>query len=239
MRFQDPIGQARLIAALSADPIIGSRWETHCRTLYAQVRFFKQSGRYHLFAPGNLGKGDFNIYRMFVEAALALTRQDERVAQLVPEGLYNGANAMAIRKQLFEWTRLERVIGFENARRYWFPDNDSRLKFCFYSAEKTGQTAAFSVAFNVKTLEHLAAVGAGEVLCMPVDMIQEFSPDALAIMELNSQYEIDIARKMYACWPKFGDEAGGPPHRHYMAEIHMGNDRDLFSDEPTGLPLYE
>ncbi len=239
VRFQDANGQAKLIARLRESAGIDARWQAYCQALYADVRFYRQSGRYRLFAPGNLGKGDFNIYRMFVETALTVARNDGHVAQLVPEGLYNGANAMAIRKQLFEWTRLDRVIGFENARRYWFPDNHSALKFCFYSARKGGRTECFSVAFNVKTLAQLAEVDGGAVLRMPVDMIQEFSPDALAIMELNSQYEIDIARKMYARWPKFGDEAAGPPHRHYMAEIHMGNDRDLFSDEPTGLPLYE
>src|SRR4051794_17925794 len=29
------------------------------------------------------------------------------------------------------------------------------------------------------------------------------------------------------------------PHRTYMAEVHMGNDRDLFSDNSDGLPLME
>ena len=54
-----------------------------------------------LFASGNLGKGDFNIYRMFVETALAITGPDGFTAQIVPENLANGANAAAIRQ---EWS---------------------------------------------------------------------------------------------------------------------------------------
>ncbi len=74
---------------------------------------------------------------------------------------------------------------------------------------------------------------------IPVEMIREFSPDALAVMEFGNQRDIDIASKMYARWPKFGDEDAGPPYRQYMAEVHMGNDRDLFDEDPSGLPLYE
>src|SRR5205085_3155687 len=72
-----------------------------------------------------------------------------------------------------------------------------------------------------------------------VAMIREFSPDALAIMEFGDQRDIDIAMKMYARWPKLGDESKGSPIRNYMAEIHTGNDRELFGDYSTGLPLFE
>ena len=77
----------------------------------------KSGGRYTLFAPGNLGKGDFNVYRMFVETALRTVRQGGRVSQIVPEGLYNSANCMAIRQELFDRCSLESILGFENHRR--------------------------------------------------------------------------------------------------------------------------
>ena len=77
----------------------------------------KESGRYRLFAEGNLGKGDFNIYRMFVELALRGTRAGGRAAQFVPETLYNGANAAAIRRHLFENTVLSGIVTFENTKK--------------------------------------------------------------------------------------------------------------------------
>src|SRR4029079_3229118 len=69
-------------------------------------------------------------------------------------------------------------------------------------------------------------------------LIKEFSPDALAIMELGSQQEIDIAAKMYR-GPAFGNETAGPPTRHNMAEVHMGNDRELFNEDRDGVVVYE
>lgn len=156
----------------------------------------------------------------------------------MPEGLYNGANCMAIRRALFETCRLDRVYGFENANELWFSGIDTRMKFCLYAASIGQQTDSFRAAFNIRSTNRLAEIAAGRSLNIPVRLVREFSPDALAIMELGNQMDIDIAAKMYR-WPAFGDDAAGPPRRFYMAEVHMGNDRALFSGDLTGVPLYE
>ena len=69
-------------------PGILSKWIDYNRRLFAWVRYFRRSGRYRLFAPGNLGKGDFNIYRMFVETAMQTTRNGGFASQIVPDGFY-------------------------------------------------------------------------------------------------------------------------------------------------------
>lgn len=236
VRFQDPEGQAKLIEQLLSDPAVAAAWSRYCRD---QAHFFKESGRYRLFAPGNLGKGDFNVYRMFVETAMEADRPGGWVSQVAPENLYNGANAAAIRQALFEQFQLSRLLGFENARETWFKGIDSRTKFCIYAARRGGRTDAFHARFTIRSVPQLAEVQAGNSLRVPVALVKEFSPDALAVMEFQGQLDIDIATKMYARWPKFGDESAGPPHRVYMAEVHMGNDRELFDENPSGLPVYE
>ena len=185
------------------------------------------------------GKGDFNVFRMFVETALQVSRKGGWASQVVPEGLYNGANSMAIRQELFNGFDLKRVLGFENSRGTWFPGIHRSQKFCIYNARKGGRTKSFQVAFNIRSPEQLSQVMAGECLTLPVSLVKEFSPEALAIMELGSQRDIDIAVKMYERWPKFGAPIANAPYRHYSAEIHMGNDRHLFSEDSSGLPLYE
>ena len=239
IRNEDRVGQAQIMDRLLTDPSIASRWETYQRDLYAQVHFFKNSGRYRLFAPGNLGKGDFNIFRMFVESALQATAAGGYASQITPEGLYNGANCMAIRKELFEGCRLSRLLGFENAQGVWFPGVHRSAKFTLYAAAKGGRTERFHAAFNIRSPEQLAAAIAGEWMEIPVPLVSEFSPDALAVMEFSSQTDIDIAAKMYARWPKFGDASAGPPFREYQREVDMGNDRNLFTEDPAGLPVYE
>ena len=125
VRFMSPSDQRAAFEHLLEDASVAALWDEHCRDLYAAVHFMKSSGRYRLFAPGNLGKGDFNVYRMFVESALTLTRPGQVAAQFVPEGLYNGANATAIRAELFDQRRLEKLAGFENTKGIWFSSIDA------------------------------------------------------------------------------------------------------------------
>lgn len=239
VRFMSPEDQKAAYNRLLETAAIIKRWETYCRDLYTQVQFYKESGRYRLFAPGNLGKGDLNVYRMFLESAIALARPGGCAAQLVPEGLYNGANAAAIREELFTHCRLDRLIGFENTRGVWFPAVDTRAKFCLYVAWKGGSTSEFVAAFRVNSHDRLAEMAAGRHLRIPTSMVTEFSPDAMAVMEFAAQEDIDICRKMYGRYPRFGEKVDGLPYRSYMREVDMGTDRGLFSEEADGLPVFE
>lgn len=239
VRHLSPAEQKVAYEELLLDPKIAERWGRHCEALYAAVHFIKSSGRYKLFAEGNLGKGDFNVYRMFVETALAATRSGRVAAQFVPEGLYNGANATAIRKELFTKFRLERLAGFENTKGIWFPAVDTRMKFCLYVARKGGETARVPAAFRVNSTEKLQSLMAGRILSIPVAIVEEFSPDAVAVMEFAAQSEIDVCAKMYGLYPKFGAEIKDAPYRHYMREVDMGTDRGLFSEDDDGLPVFE
>ena len=102
IRFVKKDEQDRIISRLVENRSISDSWSRHRRELFGLVHFIKSSGRYRMFAPGNLGKGDFNVYRMFVETALTATHGSGWAAQVTPSGLYNGANAAAIRNELFE-----------------------------------------------------------------------------------------------------------------------------------------
>ena len=239
IRHMSPAEQEEAYARLLSNPVLKANWKTHCADLYAAVHFIKSSGRYRLFAEGNLGKGDFNVYRMFVETALAAARQGRVAAQFVPEGLYNGANATAIRRELFTAFRLEHLAGFENTKGIWFPKVDTRMKFSLYVAWKGGRTEQFNAAFRVNSSQKLAGFMASGGLRIPVSVVEEFSPDAAAVMEFAAQSEIDVCARMYALYPKFGAEIEGMPYRHYMCEVHMGTDRGLFSEGTEGLPVFE
>jgi len=140
---------------------------------------------------------------------------------------------------LFDRFNVERIIGFENSRGIWFPDVDTRTKFCLYVARPGDSTEEFRAAFRVNSERKLAETAEGRMLSMPVSMVREFSPDAIAVMEIAAQQDIDICRKMYARYPKFGQRIAGQPNRVYMREIDMGTDREMFPEGAVGLPLFE
>jgi Eco57I restriction-modification methylase len=238
IRIQDQAGQDAIVTQLLVSPVIASAWEAHQRFLYASVHFIKTSGRYVMFAKGNLGKGDFNVYRMFVESALTTADTNGCASQLAPENLSIGPNASAIRLHLFEHTGLVQLLGFVNTNEIWFKDVHTAAKFCLYTARIGGTTERFSAAFRINDPRDLTPTEHNRVQ-MSVALIRELSPDALAIPELESQDAIDLSLKTYGRWPKFGDTDKWRPVREYMREIDMGNDRDLFNADGNGLPVYE
>ncbi len=239
IRFQSKGEQEATIERLLMDPTIAAAWTRSRRTIFAAVAFLRESGRYTLFAPGNLGKGDFNLYRLFVELALRLARKEGWAAQVVPDGFYAGANSMAIRKEVFENFRLGLLLGFENAKEAWFPGVDSRAKFALYAAQRGGTTDAFHAAFWIRSDEDLARARAGACLRIPVEMVREFSPEALAVMEFRQQLDIDIARKMYSRFPPLGEVVPGTPYRSYLRELESGHVQGLLTEDHKALPHYE
>jgi hypothetical protein len=196
IRFLSPTEQKAHMVVLLEMPGVREAWDAYCRYLYVLANFMRDSGRYRLFAEGNLGKGDFNIYRMFVELALFSVREGGRAAQFVPENLYNGANATAIRRHLFEKCHLWALIGFENTKKVWF-DIDTRAKFCLYVASPSGQTERFRAAFGINSIEKLFALKKQLPFEIPVSLVEEFSPEAFALAEVLHSADIGISRKLY------------------------------------------
>jgi hypothetical protein len=233
-----PREQKALVDRLLQDPVIRAAWDVYCWHLYRLANFLRKGGRYRLFAPGNLGKGDFNVYRIFVELALQLTREGGRAAQLVPDGFYLGANASALRRELVEGWQWERVYGFENTREVWFKDIDSRTKFCIYTARKGGTTHGIEVAFGLNSEAELRRVREQGGISLTADLLRQLSPETYALPDTASLAGLDLVERISARFPRFGEPRVGWPERVYIRELDMGNDRDRFNDR-EGYPLYE
>ena len=93
------------------------------------LQYGRASGDYPL-----LSGGDTNLYRLFVERAAALTDQDGIMALLTPSGIYGDRSAARFFGEITGDSRLLALYDFENRRGLerglFFPDVDSRFKFC-------------------------------------------------------------------------------------------------------------
>jgi hypothetical protein len=234
MRSLSPAEQDAVIEVLLQDEAEASAWQCHKIDLFRLVHFLKNSGRYTLYAPGNLGKGDFNVYRMFTELALKLTRPGGWSAQVLPGGIYGGANASAIRKFMFDRCELRQVWGLINTTRAWFAHVDID-RFAAYAARRGGRTRTFLANFGLRQPADLP----GDPVELDADFIRTSGPDTYTIPDVRSASDLTAAKKMLDAHPAFGDLSAGPPVRHNQAELHMGNDRDRFTTDPVGLPVYE
>lgn len=239
VRFLGPAEQKKRIAQLLEDPVVASSWDANQDELYRSANFMRNSGRYSLFAEGNLGKGDFNIFRMFTELAFRGVRPNGIAAQIVPENFYNGANAAALRGHVFAHMRLNALLTFENTRQVWFEIHSSQ-KFCLYSAWRGGDTGTVPAAFGINSEAKLAALDVRALpFQVPLSLVRELSPVAMTIAEFADPRDISIARKLHARLPSFGAHIPGANSRIYMREIDMGNDRETFMEAADGISLFE
>lgn len=234
-----PAEQKKLLQDLLSIPEIAAGWEQYRQDLYDSAAFLKYSGRFTLFARGNLGKGEFDIYRMFVEFALAGTKDNGFTGQFVPENLQIGTNAAALRQALLSRFRLRLLLQFDNKRNIWFRGVHQEKRFCLYAAEKGGCSESFAAAFGVDSAEKLELIRSGKTLDYPVSLIREFSPDALIISTIAHSADLSIDQKLHASLGAFGETQFGEPEPRFLRELDMGNNRNLFKSGSEGLPLYQ
>lgn len=232
MRSLSPDEQGEAIDELLADVHVASAWNAYQRELLGLVLFLKESGRFTLYAEGNLGKGDFNVYRSFTELGLRILRTGGYEALVLPAGIYGGANASAIRKFLFDSCEWVRLWGMSNSSRGWFRDVDMS-RFAAISVRLGGRTARLAVQFGLADPKDLLT----PTIPLDADAIRQNAPDTYAIPEVRSIADVSVAAKMVGRHPAFGNTDAPPPLRHYQRELDMGNDRELFGDK--GLPVYE
>ena len=175
------------------------------------------------------GSADLNLYKLFLEQAHALLAIGGRLGFLVPSGLYSDKGTGALRDLFLERCRWEWLFGFEN-RAKLFPI-DSRFKFNPVIVQKDSQTHVIRTVFMRRDLTDWEQA---EEFAVPysLDQVNRFSPKSRAILEIESQRDLEVLEKIYANSVLLGD--GGPNGWGigYATEFHMTNDSKLFPPRP-------
>lgn len=228
------------IEILLQDEHYQAEWDRHQRRLFATAHFLKTSGRYTLYAKGNLGKGDFNIYRSFAELALTFTQTGGYAGQILQSGIYAGANASAIRKHLLDECTWTAVYGFNNKGETWFPV--TLENFGAYAA-RVGAVAPsgheIRAAFGMHRPETLPADLAAKSLTFDAEDIRDQNPETYAIPDIRDPRAARLTKRLYKTFPAFGRSLPGLPLRDYQAEIHMSDRHGVFQSDLPGRPIYE
>ena len=103
------------------------------------LQYGRASGDYPL-----LGGGDTNLYRLFVERATDLVNSGGVVGLLTPSGIYGDNSAANFFSGMTAANRLLALYDFENrrgpGRPLFFPDVDTRFKFCVMAMGGTERT---------------------------------------------------------------------------------------------------
>lgn len=175
------------------------------------------------------GSADINLYKAFLEQAYVLLRTGGRFGFIVPSGLYSDHGTGDLRRLFLDRCQWEWLFGFEN--RDGIFEIHRSYKFNPVIVQKGGTTEAIRTAFMRHRLDDWEQA---EAFATPYSRVQveQFSPRSKAILEIQSQRDLEILEKIYANSVLLGDESPNGWGITYAREFDMTNDSKLFPPRP-------
>ena len=222
----------RMIADLekAGDPLAHD-FATASERAAAATRMARGGGEYPL-----LSGGDVNLYSLFVERAMTLVKPDGMVGLLIPSGIASDKTAARFFKGVSTQGRLRALYDFENRRtRYevqpFFPDVDSRQKFCAFIASPTPiEETPAKCAFFLQDVSELDdperhfPLTAADFACV--------NPNTGTAPIFRTRRDAKLTTAIYGCLPVLVDRSSGGEVKawpvKYSTMFHMTNDSGLF-----------
>ena len=183
------------------------------------------SGHYPL-----LGRGDINIYSLFVERAMRLIKPDGFVGLLTPSGIYADKTAARFFKLASTGARVSCLFDFEN-RKIFFKDVHASFKFCalvFGGEERRfDETECAFFLHDTETIDDPER-------CFPLapDDFARVNPNTGTAPVFRTRRDAEITRRIYERHPVLVDRSDGGEHSawpvRYVRMFDMTNDSHLF-----------
>jgi len=196
----------------------------------AATHIARTSGDYPL-----LSGGDVNLYSLFVERAMTLVKPSGMVGLLTPSGIASDKTASEFFKGVATGGRLKALYDFENRRTRFgeepfFPDVDSRFKFCAFVASPKPIKRTAQCAFFLQDVSELA----DPEKCFPLtaEDFARVNPNTGTAPIFRSRRDADLTTALYGRVPVLVDRSGDSEVKawpvKYSTMFHMTNDSNLF-----------
>lgn len=228
---------------LKEDADFAARWA-------AYQQFYEDYKSYLSRRFVHQGTGDWNLFKLFIEADLDLLRPKGRLSLLVPSSIQTDEGCTALRRLFTTNHTLEELTSFEN-RGYRdivkgveqtvkiFPDVDNRFKFGFFKLIK-GQPSPEGHFFDARFYLHNPADAASPAIRYSVELMQRFSPHSYSIMEFRGERDYELCQKIRSAGALLGEHDYA-----FRREFHMTEDAGFFRRRTGGkrtkdsIPLIE
>ena len=221
----------RMIEALERekDPLATDFEKANTRA-EASVRTAREIGDYPL-----LSNGDINLYSLFVERAMNLVKPQGVVGLLTPSGIASDKTAAPFFKGVATTGRLKALYDFENRRtRYnadpFFPDVDSRFKFC---AMISSPKRTFEKAMCAFFLQDVSELNDPD-RCFPLSAedFARVNPNTGTAPIFRTRRDAALTTEIYGRLPVLVDRSDGGEAKawpvKYATMFHMTSDSGLF-----------
>ena len=221
----------RMIAELeaAADPLAEDYVRASEHAVSA-LRMARKGGDYAL-----LSGGDVNLYSLFVERAMTLVKPDGMVGLLVPSGIASDKTAARFFKGVATEGKLKALYDFENRRtRYkappFFPDVDSRFKFCAFLASPSPLAGPAQCAFFLQDISERR--DPERCFTLTAKDFARVNPNTGTAPIFRTRRDADLTTAIYERLPVLVDRSSGEEVKawpvKYATMFHMTNDSHLF-----------
>ena len=215
----------RMIAELqkAQDPL-AEDFRLASKRAAAGTRVARTSGDYPLLA-----RGDLNLYSLFVERAMTLVKPDGMVGLLVPSGIASDKMAAPFFKSVATEGRLKALYDFEN-KKVFFPDVDSRFKFCVFVVSPRPLPEAAKCAFYLHAVSEIE----DPERCFPLSAADfaRVNPNTGTAPIFRSRRDAELTTAIYDRLPVLVDRSSGEAVKawpvKYTRMFDMTNDSGLF-----------
>ena len=253
----------KLIRDLGEDDALTRAYAKAADRAEAALRTARELGDYPL-----LGRGDINLYALFVERAMTLVREDGLIGLVIPSGIAADKTTSEFFRGVSTTGRLKALYDFENRRTRaglppFFPDVDSRFKFSiFVAGRRQGHFPTTRCAFFVQDMIELEDTD--RCLDLTAEDFARVNPNTGTAPVFRTRRDAALTTAVYDRLPVLVDRSGEEPTKAWPVRYHrmfdMTNDSGLFRtrseleeregawridgnvyDSPDGrwLPLYE
>ena len=225
------VDRKRMVAALRAcgDPL-AAEFDNALSRAKAAAQVARTCGDYPLLAFGEL-----NLYALFVERAMVLVKPDGMVGLLTPSGIGSDKTAARFFKGVSTEGRLRALYDFENRRtRYnappFFPDVDSRFKFCAFVASPTPTDDTAMCAFFLQDVSELD--NPDRRFPLTAEDFSRVNPNTGTAPIFRSRRDAELTTAIYSRLPVLVDRSSGKEVKawpvQYTRMFDMSNDSHLF-----------
>lgn len=223
--------RTKMIKALdkAGDPLF-SDYEKADRRAADVLRVARKSGHYPL-----LGRGDINLYSLFVERAYSLVKPRGMVGLLTPSGIASDLSASEFFQKIATGGHLKALYDFENRRtRYglepFFPDVDSRFKFAAMVASPERRFESANCGFFFQSVDELAQ--ADRTFPITATGFSRVNPNTGTAPIFRTRRDMALTSAIYERLPVLVDRSKGQPvvswPVRYTTMFHMTNDSARF-----------
>jgi len=215
----------QMIAELEAagDPLAAD-FEKASQRAADGTRMARKGGDYPL-----LSGGDINLYSLFVERAMTVVKPDGIVGLLVPSGIASDKTASKFFKGVSTGGRLKALYDFEN-KKVFFPDVDSRFKFCVFVASPKPFLNPAQCAFYLHNVSELN--DPNKCFALSANDFSRVNPNTGTAPIFRTRRDADLTTAIYDRLPILVDRSDDEVVKvwpvKYLRMLDMTNDSGLF-----------